>query len=102
MGHLQDMSDKQRSEFISMKIELDKEARRGHSYQYPNNEQQLKLDELGYKTHIFKGSYDTMSESLAKERVDNYRKHGYYSRIVCYPNEIIGAKFFTVIYRKKP
>jgi len=77
------------------------EERRGHNYQYPNSEQQLKNDELGYEHHLFKGSKDTSSEDLAKEAVERYRNNGYFSRIVCYPNEIIGMKWFSVIYRKK-
>ena len=82
------------------------EERRGHNYQYPSNEQQIKNKELGYEHHIFNNrnnqeSIDTLSEDLAKEVVATYRNDGYYSRIVCYPNQIIGAKYYSVIYRKK-
>lgn len=77
------------------------EERRGHNYQYPNNKQQIKLDELGYKHHLFNGRDDTTSELLAIEVVKDYRSKNYYSRIVCYPNEIIGLKTFSVVYRLK-
>jgi hypothetical protein len=83
------------------------EERRGHSYQYPTNEQQIKNDSLGYVHHEFvdrKGfkSMETRNEETAKEIVINYRCKGFFSRIVCYPNNIIGARYFSVIYRKKP
>ena len=84
------------------------EERRGHNYQYINDEQYLKNEKLGYKYHRFEQSSDrifesisTMNEKLAKEVVRKYRSDGYFSRIVCHPNEIIGAKDFYVIYRKK-
>jgi len=76
------------------------EEKRGHNYQYPNNEQQRKNDELGYEHHVFKktksgyGTLETINEEQAKEVVKSYRKNGYYSRIVCYPNEIIGVKYY--------
>lgn len=78
------------------------EERRGHNYQYPNNEQQLKNEVLGYKHHIFEdGRQETMSETKAKKVVEQYRSTGYFSRIVCYSNAIARAKYFSVIYRKK-
>jgi len=78
------------------------EERRGHNYQYPNNEQQIKNDELGYVHHKFDdGKFDTRFEDEAKETVERYRSNGYYSRIVIYQNRIVGMKYYSVIYRKK-
>jgi len=82
------------------------EERRGHSYQYPTNEQQIKNDSLGYMHHEFVNrsgtkSTETRNEEIAKEVVLKYRSEGFFSRIVCYPNSIIGAKYFSVIYRSK-
>lgn len=77
------------------------EERRGHNYQYPNQEQQEKLAKLGYEYHLFDRGMDTSSELEAKEVVENYRKNGYYSRIVCFANNIVGMKYYSVIYRKK-
>ena len=96
------MDDDQRSDFLRRKREALKDSRRGHSYQYPNNEEQLRLDGLGYKHHIFESGRDYSDIELeAKEAVIDYRSKGYHSRIVCYANEIIGLKSFSVIYRKK-
>jgi hypothetical protein len=78
------------------------EESRGHNYQYPNSEQQIKNDKLGYEHHLFKdNTMDTWSEDEAKKAVKKYREKNYYSRIVCYPNEIIGGKCFSVIFRSK-
>lgn len=78
------------------------EERRGHNYQYPNDEQYIKLQLLGYKEHKFSnGKLDTISELDAKELVTDYRLKDNYSRIICFYNDIIGLKTFTVIYRSK-
>lgn len=78
------------------------EERRGHNYQYPTPEQWQKLQELGYEIHYFGNRNDTSCEYQAKEAVEDYRAEDYYSRIICFacPN-IIGAKYYTVIFRKK-
>ncbi len=78
------------------------EERRGNSFQYPTNEQQIKNDKLGYKHHIFKGGKtDTNALYYAKKIVKEYRNKNNYSRIVCYANDIIGLKTYSVIYRPK-
>jgi hypothetical protein len=82
------------------------EERRGHNYQYVNDDVYIKLEKQGYEYHTFKkenraDSKETLSELYAQEIVNQYRYEGCYSRIVCFPNDIRGLKTFCVIYRKK-
>lgn len=81
------------------------EERRGHNYQYVNDDVYMKLEKQGYKYHSFEKentySQETWSELHALEIVKEYRDTGHYSRIVCFPNDIRGLKTFCVIYRKK-
>lgn len=93
--------DKDKRELRFFQYQRMLEERRGNSFQYPTNEQQIKNDELGYKHHQFKSGKDTISMYEAKEVVEKYRSEGNYARIVCYPNQIVGLKTFSVIYRPK-
>jgi hypothetical protein len=77
------------------------EERRGHNYQYPNDKEWEKLLESGYEVHQFKNDRCTSSEYAAKEVVEEYRKNGYYSRIVCFPQGKIIMREFTVIFKKR-
>ena len=79
------------------------EERRGHNYQYLNNELFEKLQSKGYNFFIFKDKKDvTISELEAEEIVKMLRETGYYARIVAgHEKNIQRIKMFSVIYKKR-
>lgn len=107
MGHIQKMSNEQKSKFISYQYERKKEANKGYNFEYFNEEKWDILESKGYKMHLFKDSFgyqchSTKSVLEAKKVVDELRKCDNYARIICgYDKDIQSNKYFTVIYKNK-
>lgn len=89
-----------------------KEAKRGHNYAYYSDELGEKLKVSGYQWHEFTRNCNmdgtkvvndyTSSEIAAKEVVEQYRKDGYYARIICGKEMVVQRiKYFSVAYKKK-
>lgn len=79
------------------------EEKRGHNYQYYSEKLEKELEEKGYEWHKFiDGSYYTNSEYDAKCIVNEYRKLGCYSRIICgmFQN-VQRIKTFSICYKRK-
>jgi len=72
------------------------EERRGNNFQYLNNDTYKELEAKGYE-------FDNPTRSVvaAKEKVEENRANGYYSRIVCWAQGKIRCKEYTVIRKKK-
>ena len=107
MRHRQDMTDKQRHEWDSRSYRLAMEARRGHSFEYWNDDKHGKMLENGWSLHQFSDKkfvewYGTISEESAKEVVDKLRSEGNYARIVCgYNKNRQRIKMHSVIFKHK-
>lgn len=79
------------------------EEKRGHNYQYYSEKLEKELEEKGYSWHKFEdGNYYTDSEYAAKILVNEYRKLGNYSRIICgmFQN-VQRIKTFSICYKRK-
>ncbi len=76
-------------------------AKRGHNYSYLTDELYQDLIKKGYNLHVFNdGNSTTMLECEAKDVVDDYRKKGFYARIIC-ETSMIRCKFFGVWHKKR-
>lgn len=107
MGHIQNMTDKQRSNWIALCYQRKKEANKGSNYTYFNQEKWNELEENGYEMYLFKDVWKnniegTTSELEAKDIVQKLRKEGNYARIICgYIQTKQRVKHYTVIYKSK-
>lgn len=107
MGHLQDMSDEQRSKFLSYSYKRKLEEQRGHNFEYWNDKKHYDLIEnKGWALVGFEGSFGledyTYSEIEAKEKVELLRQSNHFARIVCgYSKNVQKIKTFSVIYKLK-
>jgi len=104
MGHIQEMSNKQRHAFLTDKYERLKEANRGHNFEYWNDEKHGKMISDGWALWDFGGDWRdaTKSESIAKEKVSELRKSRHYARIICgYMKDRQSNKYFSIIYKAK-
>ena len=105
MGHLQDMNDEQRSEFLSNKYEVTKASRRGNEFPYWNEKLHNDLIAKGYQIYEFETGMESESTrvlSLAKCVADKYRDDGYYARIICgYSQNRQRIKMYTIYYKKR-
>lgn len=81
MGHRQQMTPKQRLEWDTRNYKLRLEAKRGHNHSYMTDELYSQLENKGYKVWKFEIQYPT--ESQVNEKRDEFRKKGYYARIIC-------------------
>ena len=101
------MSDSQRIELKSFQYKRMLEERRGHNYEYWNDEKHLKLIEKeGWQLQWFIDGNSkfqhTLFESEAKRKVEKLRNGGYYARIVCgYTKTVQREKHYSVIYKFK-
>lgn len=106
MGHIQDMSDKQRSGFIALCYQRKKEANKGYNFSYFNQEKWEELEKKGYQMYDgFNPRWHndaTDSLTAATEAVDKLRSEGNYARIICgYVQTIQRIKHFSVIFKNK-
>lgn len=107
MGHIQDMTDKQRSEFFALCYQRKKEANIGYNFPYFNQEKWDKLEANGYEMWYFKDNFKDSTEGTvcvieAKKQVEELRNDGYHARIICgYIQTRQRVKHYTVIYKKK-
>ena len=103
MGHLQEMNDKQRSEFQSYQYKRMLEERRGHNYKYHSDELEESLKEKGYEWYDFgSGLEQTNFEDEAIEAVENLRETGHYARIICERMKVVQrVKYYSVAYKRK-
>jgi hypothetical protein len=107
MGHRQDMTDKQRREWDSHSYRLATEARRGHSFEYWNDDKHEEMLKNGWSLYQFSDRklgdwYQTISEESAKEVVEKLRSEGNYARIVCgYNKNVQRIKMHSVIFKPK-
>lgn len=107
MGHIQDMTDKQRIEFLADKYQKTKESRRGNSFEWWNDGKHDNLIEnKGYKLFVFEGSFNrdsfTTGQIEAQEKVKELRDSNHYARVVCgYSQCMQKIKSFSVIYKPK-
>lgn len=77
------------------------EERRGWNFQYYTDKLDAELERKGYEMHVFEnGDRDTMNILGAKEIVSEYRKNGYFARIVCMPNRL-RIKYAAIYFKKK-
>lgn len=111
MGHRQQMTSKQRIEWDSMQYKAALEAKRGHNYQYWNDEKHDKLLQNGWQLYSFPvnrngkttESNSTMSEYSANETKQSLITDGYLAIIVCgYDKNIQRIKTFSILYRLRP
>ena len=105
MGHIQDMTKEQKSNFLSDKYQKLKESRLGCSYVYWNEKLDKELTEKGYQWYGFGKNYNkdaTWSEAEAKEVVSKLRKTGNYARIISgYEQCQQRIQMYSVCYKKK-
>lgn len=107
MGHIQDMTDAQRSKFIAMCYKRKKEANKGYNFPYFNQETWDKLEEDGYEMYDFTDKFKNLTSSTrsvdeAKEIVEKLHSEGNYARIICgYDKDRQRNKYFTVIFKPK-
>lgn len=108
MGHLQDMTHRQRMDFISMQYQRKLDANRGHNYQYYTEELEKKWIAQGYAWYMFENkrsmqkSDSIESEEVAQNAVKYLRSHGYNARIICgYDQNVQHIKMFSIIYKEK-
>lgn len=95
-------------EYKSWAYEKMKESNRGHNYQYYTDELGEKWEKQGYEFHRFERTtfgikdVSTPSECAAKEVAEQYRKDGYYARVIAgYEKNVQHIKMFSVIYKKR-
>jgi hypothetical protein len=114
MGHPQKMNPKQKLEFKTFQYKRMLEEKRGHNYEYWNDEKHGKMLQNGWKlyevtpgeshrqwSNIFK-HYSTTLENKMKEVVKILRQSGHFARIVCgYDKDVQRTKYYSVIYKKK-
>ena len=107
MGHIQNMTPKQKSKWITYQYNAKKEANKGYNFEYFNEKKWELLELNGYKMHIFKNAhgdncYSTISVIDAKKVVEELKKCNNYARIICgYDKDKQSNKYFTVIYKNK-
>jgi len=104
MGHIQEMNDRQRHEFLRDKYQKLKESRRGDSFEYWNDEKHGAMLENGWSLWSFGGHYREATRDVigAKEKVLELRSSGHFARIVCgYEKTQQKERFCSIIYRKK-
>lgn len=105
MGHIQDMTREQRSDFLTHKYERTKESRRGDSFPYWNEKMHNQLFSNGYDIYEFLTGFDkeaTSSITLAKDIVEVLRDNGNYARIICgYSQNRQRIRMFTIYYKTK-
>ena len=107
MGHIQKMTNEQRSKWISYQYNAKKEANKGYNFEYFNQDKWDILEIKGYQMHKFKDAfgyqcYSTISVMEAKNVVDELRKNKNYARIICgYDKDVQNTKYYTVIFKSK-
>lgn len=104
MGHLQKMTNKQRSDFLSDSYEARKAARRGNSFSYLNDEQLKSLFDKGYDYYVFSdGKRETYFKECAKEEVAILRDgKKNFARIVVNPSHNIrGAQTYSILWKAR-
>jgi len=107
MGHLQDMNREQRLKFQAMQYKAMKEARRGNSFTYLNDDALKKLCDRGYVYHIFETNgvrkHETGSVEYAKEEVEKLRKDKkHFARIVVNPSyNIRGCQTYSILKKTR-
>lgn len=105
MGHLQNMSDKQRINFLLDGYKRKLEANKGHNFEYWNDKHDKMLESgwvLLYDIFFKPHTHFTYYESEAKEIVNNLRKEGNFARIVCgYHKDKQRIKTYSIIYKSK-
>lgn len=107
MGHRQDMTKEQRREWDSRSYRRAMEARRGHSFEYWNDDKHEEMLKNGWSLYQFSSKpmtewFSTISEKSAKEVVAKLRSEGNYARIVCgYNKNRQRTKMHSVIYKPK-
>jgi len=104
MGHLQDMTDKQRLKFQSMQYEAAKEARRGNSFAYLSDGQLQLLFDKGYDYHKFDNDKtEIRSSDICKDIVNSLRKNkAHFARIVVNPcYNIRGFQSYSILKKKR-
>jgi hypothetical protein len=107
MGHLKDMTHKQRLDWFAMCYQRKKEANKGYNFPYFNQEKWDELEKNGYEMYYFKDAWKNNTEGTtsvdeAKEVVERLRNEGNYARIICgYIQTKQHQKHFTVIYKAK-
>lgn len=101
MGHRQQMNDSDRLKWDIESYERRKVANKGHNYSYLSDDLHNELIDKGYKRHTFiNGTVETYSENAAIGDVLEFRRSGYYARIVCVSNKL-RIKCFSIYYKKK-
>lgn len=91
MGHRQQMTPKQLSQFDSNAYKRRLEANRGHNHSYMTDELYEHLNKVGYCEYVFDGDKskrETISELQAIEVRDRLRLDGYFARIISSANKI--------------
>ena len=107
MGHIKEMTDKQRISWIDLCYKRKKEANIGYNFPYFNKEKWEGLEKKGYQMYIFKDAWKNNKEATvsvleAKDVVEKLRKQGNYARIICgYIKTKQQVKHYTVIYKSK-
>lgn len=107
MGHIQEMTDKQRSEWIALCYNIKKEANIGFNFPYFNQEKWNELEAKGYEMYLFKDAWKNNTEATvsvleAKKVVEELKGKGNYARIICgYIQTQQKEKHYTVIYKSK-
>ena len=112
MGHRQDMTPRQRTEWDVNNYRKRLEANKGSNYEYWNSKHD-KLLENGWDVYLWteKPSRQwgavftkcaTSSEEKAKKAVIELRAKGNYARIICgYEPNKLRIKMFSVIFKPK-
>lgn len=113
MGHRQNMTDRQRSDWDSMQYRRRLEARKGSNYEYWNEKHEDMMENKGWDLYELAekttrqwgntyGRFSTTSEHHAKKAVKFLRETGHYARIVCGLQKTVQrTKHYSVIYKKK-
>ena len=112
MGHIQKMTNEQRSKLISYQYNAKKEANKGSNYEYWSDKHE-KMLQNGWDlflitetstrqwSKIFK-QFSTSSEEHAKKFVKQLREQNNYARVVCgYDKNRQRVKMFSIIYKPK-
>lgn len=102
MGHRQQMSDKQRLEFDTMRYKRMLEARRGHNHSYMSDVLYEDLNKKGYERYLFNEElkkYVAHEEEAIKIR-DELRNTGHFARIISSANKL-RIREYEVWFKKK-
>jgi hypothetical protein len=110
MGHRQQMTPKQRHEWDDMQYKARLQAKRGHNFQYWNDDKHDKLFDDGWKMYQFSfningkisQSETTFSEEIGIEVKKSLIADGYRAKLFCgYNKNIQRIKTFSVLYKLK-